>query len=144
MGRTLGRPRGGRRGQAMVELALAIPILLIVLGGIFEFGMAWQRSQVVTDAARQGARTASLLSETGVGQDSVETVVERALRVGGIDPDDAEIDVVGFQAGTGTQVTVTVEAEYEFWLLGPFFRIARGDWDDETVTLKARAVMRNE
>ena len=44
------------RGQALVELALILPILLMLLLGIFEFGRAWNTKQVITDAAREGAR----------------------------------------------------------------------------------------
>jgi Flp pilus assembly protein TadG len=147
MGSKLSRvaPRCARRGQAVTELALVIPILLMVLIGIVEFGRAWMMSQVVTDAARQGARTASLLSESSVGQDSVVQVISRALLAGRIDPAAADIDIDGFQDGTGTDVTVTVGVPYGFGLLAPIMRIARQQsWDDEPITLQSRAVMRNE
>jgi Flp pilus assembly protein TadG len=138
-----GAPRR-TRGQALVETALAVPVLLIIMAGIIEFGRAWGMSQVVTDAARQGARTASILNDSSADQDSVDTVVERALATGGVDPDDAVIDIDGWQDGTGTEVAVEVEVEYEFWLVGPVFALMRGDWDRDSITLRSRAVMRNE
>ncbi len=51
-------PRDRRRetGQSLVELALAIPVLLILTFGIVDFGMALQRYITVTNAAREGAR----------------------------------------------------------------------------------------
>ena len=44
-------------GQAAVEFALVIPFLLIMLVGIVEFGRAWNEHQVITDAARETARS---------------------------------------------------------------------------------------
>jgi Flp pilus assembly protein TadG len=48
------------RGQAIVELALTLPLLLLVVLGIFDFGLMFQRYEVVTNAAREGARVAVL------------------------------------------------------------------------------------
>src|SRR5262245_937505 len=47
-------------GQALIETALALPVLLLVLFGIIEFGIALARYQVVTNASREAARAASL------------------------------------------------------------------------------------
>src|SRR5437870_5269441 len=58
-----GRRRVGlasARGQALVETAIAVPLLLLVSVLIFEFGRAYQVAQVVTNAAREGARVAVL------------------------------------------------------------------------------------
>ena len=49
-----------KRGQAMVEFALVLPILLIILMGIMEFGLVFHEYLVVTHAAREGARVAVL------------------------------------------------------------------------------------
>ncbi len=46
------RLRQDTRGQAMVEFALVLPLLLILLIGVFEFGRAWNVYHAVTDAAR--------------------------------------------------------------------------------------------
>ncbi len=42
----------------MVETAIAIPILLVLMVGIFEVGRAYETWQVLTNAAREGARMA--------------------------------------------------------------------------------------
>ena len=44
------------RGAALVEFALALPLLLVVLAGIVDFGFVFQRYEVITNAAREGAR----------------------------------------------------------------------------------------
>ena len=47
-------------GAELVEFALVLPILLLVFGGIVDFGLLLQRQQVITNAAREGARLAVL------------------------------------------------------------------------------------
>ena len=47
-------------GAELVEFALVLPILLLVFAGIVDFGLLLQRQQVVTNAAREGARLAVL------------------------------------------------------------------------------------
>lgn len=53
------RPREDR-GAAAVEFALVVPILLVVLFGIIDFGFAINRYAIVNNAAREGVREASL------------------------------------------------------------------------------------
>src|SRR4051812_30051407 len=50
----------GQRGQALIETAMTLPLVLLVSVGIFEFGRAFQTWQVLTNAAREGARVAVL------------------------------------------------------------------------------------
>ena len=59
------------KGAALLEAAVTIPLLLFVSVGIFEFGRAYQTWQVVTNAAREGARLAVLPSA------NVSTVQQR-------------------------------------------------------------------
>jgi len=46
----------GEKGQALAEFALVIPVLLILLVGIFEIGYGLNSYLTVVDAARDGAR----------------------------------------------------------------------------------------
>jgi len=43
-----------KKGQALVEFALALPLLLILILGVLEFGRAFQTKIVLTNAAREG------------------------------------------------------------------------------------------
>ena len=76
------RSQRGERGQAIVELALTLPLLMLILLGVFDFGLLFQQYEVVTNAAREGARLAVLTSEY-----STDEARQRAidyLRAGGV------------------------------------------------------------
>jgi Flp pilus assembly protein TadG len=65
------RDRNNQSGQAIVELALTLPLLLLVVLGIFDFGLMFQRFEVVTNAAREGARVAVLPDYTDLHQSEI-------------------------------------------------------------------------
>jgi len=153
MGHTVNRaPRSSRtRGQALVEFALVVPLLLLMVVGVMEFGRAWSRSQVITDAARQGARISSLLNNSSAGQDSVRRVVKRALAAGSIVATDQMIaidptvaGVSGWKAGTNTPVGVTLAIPYDWGVFKPVMSLAGQSFDTAGFRLRSRAVMRNE
>ena len=47
------------RGQTMAEFAVVLPILVVLLFGIMQFGIAFNNYVTLTDAARAGARKAA-------------------------------------------------------------------------------------
>ena len=65
-------------GAELVEFALVLPILLLVFGGIVDFGLLLQRQQVITNAAREGAR----LAVVNYPVPDVEERVRRFVQVG--------------------------------------------------------------
>ena len=54
----LRRPRRAHRGQALVEFALAIPIFVLLLMGIFDLGRAVYAYSTLNNAAREAGRQA--------------------------------------------------------------------------------------
>lgn len=68
--------RHNRRGAAIVEMALVLPIFFGVVLGIVEFGRAMMVSQMVTNAAREATRLAIIDGSTN---NDVETWVEDFL-----------------------------------------------------------------
>lgn len=140
-----------RRGGALVEFAMVMPLLLLLLVGIMEFGRAWSQTQVITDAARQGARLAALLNNSSAGQDSVRLVVRRALAAGNINATDQMIDidptvagVSGWKAGTNTPVGVSLAIPYDWGVFKPVMNLGQQQFDTVGFRLRSRAVMRNE
>lgn len=52
------RRKHSDRGAAAVEMAIILPLLLLVIGGLVDFGRAYFTKVVITNAAREGARAA--------------------------------------------------------------------------------------
>src|SRR5260370_27057070 len=52
----MGRRRNGLRGQALVEFALALPILIVLVAGVLEMGRGYSFAGATSDAARDAAR----------------------------------------------------------------------------------------
>lgn len=110
MGRRRRSPVRGRddeRGSVMAEFALVLPVLLFILFGIIEFGIAFNRAQAVEAAAREGARLASLSSTTS---GDVTTRVNEALTGIPLDnPVTVGVAPGGCAGREGQAVTVTVD-----------------------------------
>ena len=112
-------------GAELVEFALVLPILLLIFGGIVDFGLLLQRQQVITNAAREGARLAVL---PGYTQADVQARVTQFVREG-INNDSAapatNLRFVTLTPGTGpafqaAQVNVTLSDR--FLILGRSYR----------------------
>ncbi len=63
------RRRWSARGAAVVEMAIVAPVLLTLVFGIIEFGWVFMAYQTITNAAREGARTAVLQGSLADGSD---------------------------------------------------------------------------
>ena len=72
------RSKFGERGAALVEFALVAPLLLVVIAGIVDFGFLFQRYEVLTNAAREGARLGSLPGYVTCG--TASTAVDQRVR----------------------------------------------------------------
>jgi Flp pilus assembly protein TadG len=68
-----------QKGQSLVEFALVLPVFVVVLFGIMEFGRLWEISNVLTSAAREGARVAAV-SEPNIekARNAAQTVLTAA------------------------------------------------------------------
>ena len=65
--------RRGRLGQSLVEMAMVLPLLTFLTFGLVDFGRAYYFQVSVTNAAREGARTAILNIYTGPQQPTCST-----------------------------------------------------------------------
>jgi len=78
---TLSRQLRCDDGAELIEFALVFPLLLLVLFGIIDFGLLFQRYEAVTNAAREGARVAVL---PGYAQADVEARATQYLVAAGL------------------------------------------------------------
>lgn len=140
MSRRYGRGWRRRDGQALVELALVVPVLLLLLVGLTEFARAWNTKQVLTDAAREGLRS-SVVANPGFTQQSLLNVIDQSLLRASLEPERAEVTVEGWKAGSGTPALIRVDYRYDLAFFGSLAGWATGD---RTLLLSSSFVMRNE
>jgi hypothetical protein len=80
-----GRP-ARERGQAIVELALIVPVFLILLAGLLEYGAAIDHHTAMAFAVREGARVGASLGNGGSYPDTVDPIILVAVQRGLTDP----------------------------------------------------------
>jgi hypothetical protein len=129
-----------RGGQALVETALVVPVLLLLIVGLTEFARAWNTRQVLTDAAREGLRS-SVVANPDFTYESMLNVIDQALLRASLEPERAEVSVEGWKAGTGTPARIRIDYRYELGFFGSLAGWAAGD---RTLVLSTSFVMRNE
>jgi Flp pilus assembly protein TadG len=133
-------------GQSLVELAIALPILLGLVIGIFEFGRAWNIRQVTTNAAREGARMAVIAGEA---EPVVLAAVESRLSDAGLDTGLATISINGMTCGApscvGLPVSVQVDYPVDFTFLGPIVDLLGGGGSiPGSINMTTTSTMRHE
>jgi Flp pilus assembly protein TadG len=131
---------GAEDGQALVEFALVLPFLLLMIVGLVEFARAWNTQQVLTDAAREALRN-SVVANPSFTYDALLGQIDQALMRASLNPDDAQVTVDGWKAGTGTPARIRIDYRYEFGVFGPLIGWAT---DDRSLALSTSFVMRNE
>lgn len=142
------RRRARERGTALLEAALTIPVLLLISVGIFEFGRAYQTWQILTNAAREGARMA-VIPNSDAG--AVEARVRQYMQDGqlGAAADatvtvdkNATIVVNGQNEGASQ---ITVNYPFDFIVLQPVAQlVVANSSTGQALTMTATALMRNE
>jgi Flp pilus assembly protein TadG len=121
------------RGAAAVEFALLLPLLMLLVFGIVDFGRALNAQITLTQAAREGARMAAL------GEPNVVSSTQAAAT--GLSP--VSVTVTSCPVGAAAGVNATVQVSYTFTFLTPVGGIAKlfgGGWGS-TMTLTAQGVM---
>ena len=132
------------RGAVLIEFALVLPLLLVLFAGMFDLGLAFQRYQAVTNAAREGARMAVL---PGYSTAEVESRVRNYLAASGVPgtPTIVVSQITMTPVGGGTLFTakkVHVQVTHVFTVLGPIATLVGGTFG--TVALTSESIMRIE
>ncbi|HTI37575.1 MAG TPA: TadE/TadG family type IV pilus assembly protein [Vicinamibacterales bacterium] len=136
------------RGNALIETAITLPILLLVSVSIFEFGRAYQTWEVMTNAAREGARIAVL---DGTTDAEIRARVNQYLGIGGLtsQPDgnisiDHTVSFTGDPTGPKGSL-VQISYPFDFMVLNPVAKLVVSDSTlGSSIEMHASALMRNE
>ena len=136
-----------QRGAALLETAITIPLILAVCVAVFEFGRAYQTWQVLTNAAREGARVAILAEST----DAVVTqTVQDYLTSCALPEAKVKSALINVERtvpiGENTASRITVTYPFDFTVLNPVMRLLNSESTagQGTTNMTSVALMRNE
>jgi Flp pilus assembly protein TadG len=135
----------GQSGSELVELAVVLPLLLILIAGIVDFGFLLQSFEVVTNAAREGARIGVL---PGYATADVQGRVASYITAAGLSgtPTTTVTSVTITPGGGGAPfpaVRVSVAYTYQYLFIRPMLTLI-GATFVANKTFTAVAVMRTE
>ncbi len=130
----LQRFRSDHRGQAMVEMALVLPIFILLVMGIIDFGRLFNAQISLTHASREGARQAAV----GTLDSDVTTLVKGAAT--GLDPTKLTVGILPAPSGRRKGDPVSVSVNYRLELITPIIGSLLGGTRD----LNATTMMRME
>ncbi len=132
------RLREDSRGQALVEFALVIPILMLLLLGIVDFARAWNVYEVLTDAGREATRLAVV--DNGSTAAEVREVVKQAAARAGVAVADGDI-AIAEGAARGEPTTVTISYGHTLRWVGGLLGLVGAD---RTIDFTIASTMRRE
>lgn len=112
------------RGAVAAEFALLLPLLLIILFGIIEFGMMMYGREIVTNAAREGARAGIVQGPPKRTAGEINTIIDNYLTGTGVNPADVNLTPAG--AGLTNPNTLTVSGTYNYNFLVPVIPVLVG------------------
>lgn len=126
---------GREGGQSLVEFALIVPILLILVFGIAEFGRAWMTRNILVGAAREAVRLAAVPAPPG-GVAAAAVRANQVLASAGITG--AAVSIVDAPAAFG-DVSVTVNYNFPVVVVGFIPGL-----NNATIPLSSTTTMRRE
>lgn len=122
------------RGQSLIEFVLVLPVILIMLIGMIEFGIMFNSYLTLNNAARDGARMASV----GNGDGEINSRIDEIT--GNLDPAYMTITINPGEGSRDRGDSVQVTIDYEHHVFTPFI----GSFIGNTISLQGRTVMRIE
>jgi hypothetical protein len=123
------RNRDNDQGAAAVEMALVLPLLILLLGGIIDFGFAFNTQISLTHAAREGVRVEAI----GIVDGDPEGSALAAFSAPATSDVEADVDRPCPHAD-GARLVVTANSQVFFLSFLPFL--------NNEIPLEGQAVMR--
>jgi Flp pilus assembly protein TadG len=134
------RRKNGEKGQALVEFTLLVPIFLLLLFAIVDFGMGFYSWITVTNAAREGARLGVVLA-------TEQQIEDRVYQAADLPNEGTNMTVTVTNAQGQPGESVVVQVDYDYDLITPLAGIVSfvsGDVLGPTLTFSSTAEMRLE
>ncbi|MEP7216672.1 MAG: TadE family protein [Anaerolineaceae bacterium] len=142
----LRRLRSTETGQSLVEFAMVLPLFLVLLFGLVDFGRAFYSWMLITNAAREGARTGAVQKDWA----SMKTAAYDSMcnpYPGNCSLDTTKMVLAssGVQGARGGQVSVDITYAFTYATpLGNIIALLPGGGSLATPVLKAHSAMRLE
>ena len=140
----LRRLRRSQSGQDIIEMALVTPLLLLLVMGIVDFGFMFMRFLVLTNAAVEAARVATLPNYT---EDDARARAVAYAANGGVPGlvtvNCPVVSLPGAGGGTWPGVTCTVQSVYQLQFVRPFVQMFGGAMA-ASINLTGRSTMRRQ
>ena len=119
----------GEHGAIAVEFAILLPVFLLLVGGIMDFGHAFYMKQMVSNASREGARYGTRYATNAAGVHLIPTAFSPSIaswvssKYSSLLPADAALQVTpggaGYTSGiAGADLSVAVTATKHWWVVG--------------------------
>ena len=134
------RRKNGEKGQALVEFTLLVPIFLLLLFAIIDFGMGFYSWITVTNGAREGARLGAVLA-------TQQEIEDRVYQTVSLPNESTQMTVTVTNAQGQPGESVVVKVDYDYDLITPLAGIVSfvsGDVIGPTLTFSSTAEMRLE
>lgn len=143
----LRRLAGGESGAELIEFGLTLPLLLLVMLGIIEFGFMFHEYEVVTNASREAARIAVLpaYSASDAQTRATQYLTAAGLNAAQINPAPTVSAPTAVSLGGGKcvgAITVTVSYQHPVPFIGGIVKYFGKSF--ATVTLHGTSTMRTE
>jgi Flp pilus assembly protein TadG len=129
------KPAAGQRGTALIEFALVLPMLIVLTFLVVDFGRAFMVKNMLTQAAREGARQMAVLDS----EDQARTATKTVAKAAGLDSSRVVVTITP-QGSENNQVSVSAPFQ---WLYPGLLRYL-GVASASSGTLTASCTMRSE
>lgn len=122
------------RGQSVVEFAMTLPVFLLLVVGIFDLGLGVASYSLLTNVAREGARTGIIPATSDA--DILAAVNSQTLFLGNI-PSGSITITPSTQADRRSGGNITVSVDYQYHPVTPLLSNVVGS----TITMSASSTM---
>ena len=101
------------KGQSIVEIALILPVILLILFGIIQFGIIFNADLIITNASREGAREAAV----GVSDTEIVNTIKASMAT--LDEEFVNITISPSSSSRVTGAQVSVQIDYNIQIVMP-------------------------
>jgi len=128
----------GNRGQGLIEFALLLPVFLLLLFGMVEFGRAYMTKNILTGAAREAVRRAAVQANSADALNEAQIRAQEVLNSAGIYG--AVVTVIDNNVGPEPSVEVLITYNFPILVGGLFGFTGPGN----VIPLSSETSMRRE